>query len=82
MKEGIRMIKSSDKSNKEEGQKTKTTEIRVKIGMYKIKKKNFFNKYKMSLIPKETWKKCGVRTVIFDKKNHDILTPKIPDLEL
>ena len=35
----------------------------------------------MSLIPKETWKKCGVRTVIFDKKN-DILTPKIPDLEL
>ena len=41
MKEGIRMIKSSDKSNKEEGQKTKTTEIRVKIGMYKIKKKFF-----------------------------------------
>ena len=36
----------------------------------------------MSLIPKETWKKYGVRTVIFDKKNHDILTPKIPDLEL
>ena len=66
------MIKSSDKSNKEEGQKTKTTEIRVKIGMYKIKKYILFNKYKMSLIPKETWKKCGVRAAIFDKKNHDI----------
>ena len=46
MKEGIRMIKSSDKSNKEEGQKTKTTEIRVKIGMYKIKKKNFLTRIK------------------------------------
>ena len=47
MKEGIRMIKSSDKLNKEEGgQKPKTTKIRVKIvGMYKIFKKYFFNKY-------------------------------------
>ena len=46
MKEGIRMIKSSDKSNKEEGQKTKTTEIRVKIGMYKIEKKFFLTSIK------------------------------------
>ena len=46
MKEGIRMIKSSDKSNKEEGQKTKTIEIRVKIGMYKIKKKIFLTSVK------------------------------------
>ena len=46
MKEGIRMIKSSDKSNKEEGQKPKTTEIRVKIGMYKIKKKIFLTSIK------------------------------------
>ena len=46
MKEGIRMIKSSDKSNKEEGQNTKTTEIRVKIGMYKIKKKFFLTSIK------------------------------------
>ena len=46
MKEGIRMIKSSDKLNNEEGQKPKTTEVQVKIvGMYKIKKKYFFNKY-------------------------------------
>ena len=32
----------------------------------------------MPLIPKETWKKSGVRTAIFNKKNHDIFNTKDP----
>ena len=47
MKEDIRMMKSSDELNKEEGKKIKTTEIWVKIvGIHKIKRIMFLTSIK------------------------------------
>ena len=46
MREDIRTIKSSDKLNKEEGKKIKTTKLLLKIvNMHKVKKKISFFYY-------------------------------------
>ena len=43
----------------------KTIKVSEKIEkMHRFEKVVFFNIYKMSLIPKETWKKCGIEVII------------------
>ena len=56
MKEDIRMMKTSDELNKEEGKKIKTTKLLVKlVEIHKFKKIIYlFNKYKMIKIGAET----------------------------
>ena len=46
--------------------KTKVSEWIKEI--HRVEKGVFFNMYKMSLILKETWKKCGIRAVIFNNR--------------